>query len=622
VIRLTVHVVTHNGLSREFVFDGFAPATRADAGVRVALSGEMPCRVETTPPAGDALARVSYRLTTPLRNYHEVIVPDTGRSYSTQTQLVGFWGSRQRSRANNVRMPVYILTGLDGRTALAFGVIGENFETDFLVREPAQRRALVAWMKRLTLEIRRGTDDYPIPASATEAQDDGALIEHLYLLDGPRPGHETYLHTLRDFAAHLARIKRLAPRTTDAALEPYWCSWTDWFSGDVTAEVILDNVREGVKLGIRNYIIDDGWFGPALDNDLDVALNIGDWREDAAKIPDLRALVREVQAEGGRAIIWCAPHAVAPAAECFAGRRRLLIADAAGEYLMTPNGFHSLCFMCPEARETMAGLCASLIERYGVDGAKYDLFNCVADAPCRSREHAHDTSSMIEGLARTLRLIDERTRAVRGDYLTELKQNYATPHLYACGTCVRAGDTPYNAEGNFLRTAYVNAYTPYSLNDYQTINNHDAPAAAAAIVVKMLAVGIPAYSMDLPALAEPHRRLLLFLHGWYAANLDAFRGCRTPLDPQLRSWIARGGRKNIYFVLDSETRLALPELKDSDVAVGSFAGRVDLELPAEADLAVEVAGPDGTARRETHAGVRRRSIPARPGEIVKLTFPR
>jgi len=617
MISFEIEVATRSGGSCRFRLDSLSDTTAvADSGVRLELTGPPPCRVALTPPPGDRILSAAYVLCVPLRNFHETIVPDTGRGYSQQTQLVGFWGSRQASRINNVRMPLYVLTGQDHRPGLAFGVIGANVETDFVVREPAQRRALSAWMKRLTLEIRRGTDEFPLPDSAFDA--DGRLVEHLYVLE--EPGHDTWVHTLRDFSGHLARLRELAPRCPDTALEPYWCSWTDWFSGDVTEEVILGNVREGVALGIRNFIIDDGWFGPGLDSDRDVQLNIGDWREDSAKIADLRGLVEQIHAAGARAILWCAPHAVGPKADCLPRRRKLLIREADGGLLMTRNGFHSLCFQCPEARRAMGELCAGIIKRYGADGAKYDLFNCVPDGPCCSREHQHDTPSPIEGLARTLAEIDALTRAVRPDCITELKQNYATPHLYAHGSVVRAGDTPYNAEGNFLRTAYIQAYTPFALNDYETITNDDSPEAAAAMIVKMLAVGAPAYSMDLCALRNEHKAVIRFLHGWYARHVGDLRSRRAPLDTELRTWRVEGRETDLYFVFDTESRLALPALRPAEVAVGTFAGRVELHLPREAGAQVIVESPSGRDERGRRDEARRLSVEARPGEIIHLRF--
>jgi len=95
---------------------------------------------------------------------------------------------------------------------------------------------------------------------------------------------------------------------------------------------------------------------------------------------------------------------------------------SAKKLLMTSNGFHSLCFMCPEARGIMADICAGFIRRWDFDGAKYDLFNCVPNMKCENPEHRHDVSSMIEGLDKTLELIDRKTRALKKDYIVELRR--------------------------------------------------------------------------------------------------------------------------------------------------------------------------------------------------------
>ncbi len=619
MISLSIRAETRSGAAGEAVFEQLGqPASRVDGGIRIELGLGFPHPVTVTPPARDRLARVTYRLSTPLRNFHEVIVPDTGRGYSSQTQLVDFWARSWRSRVNNVRMPLFVLTGQDRRTVLAFGIVGANVETDFRVVEPAKGRALVAWMKRLTLEVERGTDEYPLPCSAAEGRPDGAITEHVYLREDRDLAGETWIETLRDFSGAMATRLGVEPRTTPESLEPWWCSWTDWFSGDVTDRVVLENVREGVRLGIRNFVIDDGWFGPGLDSDYSVRLNIGDWEEDRSKVPDLAALVEAIRAEGGRAILWCAPHAVAPDARCFAERRGLLIETEPGEPMLTYNRFHSLCFQCPEAREAMADLCAGLAQRYGADGAKYDLFNCVPEGPCASRAHEHDTTSAIEGLARTLQRIDQRTRAVRPGFIVELKQNYATPYLYGYGTVVRAGDTPYSPEGNFLRTAYIAAYTPYALNDYQSVTNHDSPEDAAAMVVKMMAVGVPAYSMDLPTLDEAHRAVLAFLHGWYLENLDLLAGSRTPLGPDLKVWRAPGERKDACFVLDGAGPVDLAEGKALEVLCGSFAGSVLLRPPRPMKLAVTTARPDGGPKGRSFAAANLMEVPARPGDILTV----
>lgn len=39
-------------------------------------------------------------------------------------------------------------------------------------------------------------------------------------------------------------------------------TWEDWHSNGINEERILENVETGLANGIKNYIIDEGWFGP------------------------------------------------------------------------------------------------------------------------------------------------------------------------------------------------------------------------------------------------------------------------------------------------------------------------------------------------------------------------
>lgn len=620
MIHFVVHIFTRAGVEAEFTFADFTEETREQNGITVRLGNAFPHEVTTTPPAGDRVRSIHYSVSTELCNFHQVIVPDTGRTYPAQMQLVDFWARVDKSLASNVRMPLYILTGQDHNASLAFGVLGENFETDFVATEPGRNRALVAWMKRFSLQIQRGTHDFPIPDHVALAHADGHITEKIWFQEREVLIGKSWIQALGEFGHALADHAGAQPRTTPASLEPYWCSWTDWFSGDVDAQVIRDNVREGLALGITNFIIDDGWFGPGLDHDFDTTLNIGDWQEDGSRITDLRGLVQEIHDGGGRAIIWCAPHAVSPDARCFPERKPYLLMETPDQLHLTSNGYHPLCFQCPEARAIMADIAAGLVERYDVDGAKYDLFNNLPDGPCRCATHEHDTSSVIEGLRRTLALIDERTRAVKPDYIVELKQNYATPYLYEYGTCVRAGDTPYNPEGNYLRTAFIQAYTPFAINDYQTITNHDTLDAAAAMIIKMMAVGIPTYSIDLTRLRSEHKELLAFYHKWYAEHVTLDTAERRLLDPDLGVWRLLG-REDVYFVVNRESRVRLERVRDCQILWGSFAGQLHLELPDEGSFKVVMRDPAG-GQSETlqYTDCRQATIPTKVGSILCLVF--
>lgn len=554
-----INVIMRSG--KAVLFEGIKPEkawSEQKNGVRLSVGAGSPAPVTITPPSiNDPIRSIEYNLFSDMRNYHKVIIPDSGRWYIGLKQMVSFWGFSKESAINDAKMPLYIFTGQDQNMAMAFGIIGRGYETDFKTLEPEIDRALVVYMRRLSMQIKRGTDLYPIPDSVAKANSDGSITEHLYFKTSENTPDQPWLMTLRDFGEHQKRIYQIPDVSNKGSMAPLWCSWTDWFSDDVTDEVIIQNVRDGVKLGIKNYIIDDGWFGPGLDNDFSVPLNIGDWRPDPAKIKNMTKLVQDVKDEGGVPLIWCAPHAVAERADCFEQRRKLLIVDENGELVTTSNKFHSLCFMCPEARETMAQICASFITEWGFEGAKYDLFNCVPNTRCHNPDHNHDVDSMMEGLELTLKAIHDKCHALNPDYIVELKQNYGTPFLSQYGTMTRAGDTPYNTDGNFQRTVYVQGYSPYSINDYQTITNEDSPEDTACIVLKMMSVGIPTYSIDFQRLNKINKDVIARYNKWYNDNITEFMRYRTPLDGENNGFRIEGDNRDIIFLVNDGASVTL-----------------------------------------------------------------
>ena len=397
------------------------------------LGESLPYRVTVAPVAGERIASVEYLMRAPMANFEGVIVPDSGRWFMNLQHVTAFWrfGRSAKSRIADVKVPLYLFTGRDQSVVLALGVIGELVETDFRLVEPTSNRALNVHTRGVEVGIRRGTPEYPLTI-------DGELTEHLYVLTGGKAsGHGPWTSVLRDFSEAHRRIHGLADRLVPGALDPFWCSWTDWDSSEIGEEMVLRNVEAGLEVGIRNFIIDDGWFGPGLDSPYETALNIGDWRPDPAKFPDLPALAAKVGKLGARAIIWCAPHAVGPAADCYPQRAALLQADASGAPVQGETRFYSLCFQCAEAREAMVEVCVRLARDYGFHGAKYDLFNWIPDVECRSPLHRHDTGSVLAGLRMVLAEADRRVREFAPGYVVELKQNYGTAALSPYGSCMR-----------------------------------------------------------------------------------------------------------------------------------------------------------------------------------------
>lgn len=526
-----------------------------DNNVKLVVGNKLPFSICVKPlERNDYAQSIEFTFFTQIRNYHSVILPDSGRWFFNSSRVVTFWRSFRelQTSVDDTKLSLFIFTGRDRYTALAAGIIGENYETAYRLVEPESNRALNVHTGYMVFQIKRGTDKNPIPSRIAQQNDDNSLTEYVYYKCPSEREQEKqpWVMTVREFTNYQRSLFSLCDPVVKASLLPIWCTWADWHSNDINSDMILENVKMGVELGIFNYIIDDGWFGPGLDNDYSVQLNIGDWEPDPDKIPDMNELVKTIKGYGAKPMIWCAPHAVAAAAKCFPERKSLLIADEFGEPIINPTQFYSLCFMNSEARDVMANICLKFIEKWDFDGAKYDLFNWVPNVPCRNPEHHHDVSTMLEGLEKTLALIEERTRKRKKDYIVELKQNYGTPFFSRYGTMMRAGDGPFDPESNFLRTMFIQGYTPYALNDYQIITGTETPEDTAIAVIKMFAAGIPAYSINFNKLKRDQLAVIRYLNYWYLNHIDLFKNHRVPQDPDANVIKINGLKYDIVFLVN------------------------------------------------------------------------
>ncbi len=90
-------------------------------------------------------------------------------------------------------------------------------------------------------------------------------------------------------------------QTPAAAWEPVWCSWYG-IKNEVNAEYILGMAPLLAAWGFGSVIIDAGWFEPQGFDE-----QTGHYVPDEGKFPDLRGLIEQLQAQGLRVLLWCAP---------------------------------------------------------------------------------------------------------------------------------------------------------------------------------------------------------------------------------------------------------------------------------------------------------------------------
>ena len=75
----------------------------------------------------------------------------------------------------------------------------------------------------------------------------------------------------------------------------------------VSEEPAERNARVAADLGLRTFIMDDGWFTEGTEFGYH---RTGDWRPVSSKFPDFRAHVRHVQDMGLKCLLWVAPFMV------------------------------------------------------------------------------------------------------------------------------------------------------------------------------------------------------------------------------------------------------------------------------------------------------------------------
>ncbi|WP_433304787.1 alpha-galactosidase [Actinoplanes sp. CA-030573] len=518
---------------------------QVSGGIRMMVDPDAPYGVSLTPPVGDVLTWIEYRIRGPLKNLDRVIGPGGRLRLFNEENLTApvAWQNGAVSRIGDVRMPLYLFTGRGGGVELALGIVGDLIETDFRLIEPKFDRVRVEHTGFVEVAIRIGSDAYPL------RDDGGAHIDHVYVhLPAGRPP-QPWLTVVREFTQHVHAVYDLPVPSVAASLEPFWSSWSGSATSQVDEAIVLSNAQIGVDMGVRNFVIDDGWYGPGLDSPSDMPVNIGDWDPDRTKYPDMRRLVSQVNALGGRAIIWCVPHAVGPAAQSFSALRQFLIADHTGLPTLGDAHFFSLCFMNAQAREVMIDICDRLEREWGFAGAKYDLFSRIPKIRCASPHHLHDIDSNLAGFGQVLAAAGRRIRRRRPNYIVELEQSCGTAFLARYATCVQADGVLFGTRESLLRSLHVQSYTPYALNRYHMIARSDTTTDVAVSVIKMMAAGIPAYGGDLAGIGRPQQDVIRWYHDVYCRHRNAFTNSRVTEDLDLAVMRAEARDGDLMFVV-------------------------------------------------------------------------
>jgi len=318
----------------DLVQDGFNLEARFD--------GVLHLRLARWDGGSFCLENVSYEFDLPLKNFHRFLVPDCGRYYDRYFSPLLSWGRTIAMAGGNHGNPFAAFMNHHDEALLSLGILGRFTELGFTVTSPGRsaRNTLVVDDGRFRFRLERPVGGFNLGRMHR-------FEEALFVAER----EPSWFHALRKYAEAYDRLYGRAFEVREEASLPTWCSWVPWNSDDLNEEKILANAELAKELGLGTVIIDDGWYGPGCDS-ASLASNMGDYRPDPRKFPDLAGTARRLKDLGLLGLLWVAPLAVSPEAACFDGSKDLLMQDRGGLW-RSPSGFHDLCPCCPAARQVV-----------------------------------------------------------------------------------------------------------------------------------------------------------------------------------------------------------------------------------------------------------------------------
>lgn len=170
-------------------------------------------------------------------------------------------------------------------------------------------------------------------------------------------------------AATFARDAVSVPRET--MTHPQYCTWTEMLL-DITEEKILDYARSIAESGMpyAMLILDDGWMRA-----------YGEWEFVESKFSNPKAMIDALHKLGFKVQLWLVPFVDKNARDyALLAKNNALVRSADGKIAEREwwNGTSAVLDMTSEfAWNWLKNQLDSLVERYGVDGFKFDAGDCI-----------------------------------------------------------------------------------------------------------------------------------------------------------------------------------------------------------------------------------------------------
>ena len=295
------------------------------------------------------------------------------------------------------------------------------------------------------------------------------------------------------------------------AFDPVYSTWYSYHQL-VTSDVLLNELENAAKLGMKTVIIDDGW--QTDDNGRGYAY-CGEWKAAETKISDMKGFADKVHQLGMKIMLWFS----APFVGIYSNvlerfRDKLLDPDSKEHFVLDPR--------YPEVRDYLAQVYEEAVTKWGIDGLKLDFidsFQMVKGSKVLSAQM--DTGSVEEGVCLLMEEIQQRLTAVKPDILIEFRQNYVGPAILSYCNMIRAFDCPMDPLTNRVRTVNLRLTSgKCAVHSDMVMWDRTEPVETAADKLINILFSVPQISVKIEELSDSHYRMLKHYLAFWLENKE------------------------------------------------------------------------------------------------------
>ena len=189
---------------------------------------------------------------------------------------------------------------------------------------------------------------------------------------------------------------------------PAWCTWG--YVRTWTVPAILAKAHQMKEMGMKDFILDDGWFD-----------NFGNWEPTRQKFPggeaDMKALIEKVHALGLTFRLWWSPGSADPGSDVDRQHPDWFILDKDGHREKASWNAYYLCPAYAPVREFTRGLVTRFAKDWSVDAFKLDGTDLNHAPLCYNPAHHHARpEESFEQWPALFQEISTTARSVRKDF--------------------------------------------------------------------------------------------------------------------------------------------------------------------------------------------------------------